>query len=590
MVTKATSSQATASKPRHAPTEHARNYAEIAYRYAQRVKRDKKGKRHCKWERLAAERHLNDLRRQRQKGCWFRFDPWWANDACDFAEKFPHVEGEWDTETITLEDAQVFLLAVIFGWRRRSDDGRRFSAVYIEMARKGAKSTLTAVVAHYCLACEGSVGPQIIIGATTGEQANKVFLPAKRMAEKTRDYREAFGVEVWSRSISCQETGGFIQPINAKSSTQDGWNPHVGILDELHAHKDRGLYDVIKSAFGARKNPLMWVITTAGYNVDGVCYEQHKLVEKILDGVVDMDHYFGIIFTLDEDDDPLDPKVWPKANPLIGVTPTWESMYSYANEAAASPATMGEFRTKRLNVWTTAKGAWLNMELWKRCAGEIDLETLKGVRCFGGLDLASTSDMAAFVLVWIIDGRLKIWPRFYLPEAAVTIEHGDDPQRDRKLMYQRWLDQGYLTVTPGNVTDYDYIERDIDEALATFDVQEIGFDRWNASQLVNNLMENEAPMVQMAQGPMTFNAPMVEFERHLKSGTLEHGGNPVLGWMASNIVARRDVNENMAPDKKHSTEKIDGIVAGLMALGRAMMEDAPEVSPWEDPDYRITVV
>lgn len=478
----------------------------------------------------------------------------------------PHVEGTWATPTICLEPVQVFILVAIFGWRRKSDGHRRFSSVYIEMARKGAKSTLTAVIALYCLTCEGEEGPQVIVGATTGEQAQKVFQPARRMAELTPDFREAFGVEVWARSITCRDNGGYVQTINAKASTQDGWNPHAGILDELHAHKTRALYDVIKSAFGSRQNPLLWVITTAGYDTTGVCYEQRKLVAKILDGVLVADHYFGIIFTLDEGDDPLDETKWIKANPMLGITPTLESMRSYAVEAAASPGVMGEFRTKRCNVWTTARGGWLNMERWKLCGGPVDLAELEAYPCYGGIDLASVSDMTAFVLVWDVDGHWYWAPRFYLPEETVR------PRTQRgSVPYQTWADAGQLIVTPGDVTDYEFVEHDVSAALARFDVREIGYDRWNSTATMSRLLDAGAPLVEMAQGAKTFNAPMVALERAVRGRKLSHAGDPVLTWMASNVVARRDVNENMAPDKRNSMEKIDGIVAGLMAMGRALM-------------------
>lgn len=545
-----------------------RDYAAIAHEFALEASKDRYGKKHCKWVRLAAKRHLADLKKQRRKAYPYHYDTWHAGDVCDFAEKFEHVEGEWETKTITLEPAQIFVLCVVFGWRRKEDDRRRFTSVYIEMARKGAKSTLTAIIAHYCLTCEGEMGPQVIIGATTGQQADKVFKPAKEMAKKQHDYRAAFGVEVWARSITCESSGGYIQTINAKSETQDGWNPQVGILDELHAHKDRGLYDVIRSAFGARKSPLFWIITTAGYNVAGVCYEQHQLVQKILIGVVAADHYFGIIFTLDEGDSELDESKWIKANPMLGVTPTLESMRSYATEAVASPESMGEFKTKRCNIWTSAKGAWLNLEQWKKCNGAIDLEALKGLPCYGGVDLASVHDITAFVMVWLVEQRLKVHCRFYLPEETIK------PRTERaNVPYETWHEQGFLIATPGAVTDYDYIEKDIDEALATYDLRQIGFDRWNSSQLINDLLEKEAPMVELAQGPRTFNPAMKEVERLLKSKHIDHGGNPVLQWMASNVVARKDVNENMAPDRKNSQEKIDGMVAMLMAIERLLFSD-----------------
>ncbi|WP_425401249.1 terminase large subunit [Algiphilus sp.] len=567
---------------RHAPTDHARNYCEIAYQFAREAAADRKGRKHNKWVRLAAKRHLDDLTKQRRKDFGYTFDEWHGNDVCDFAEKFPHVEGAWDSPTIVLEPPQIFILVTVFGWRRKTDHGRRFSAVYIEMARKGAKSTLTAVIANYCLACEDEVGPKIIIGATTGDQANKVFEPAKQMAERTPDYLEAFGVEVWARSISCSQNGGYIQPINAKSSTQDGWNPHVGILDELHAHKDRGIYDVIRSAAGARRNFLLWMITTAGYNVEGVCYEQRTMVTKILEGVIQADHYFGIIFTIDEGDDPLDEKVWIKANPMIGITPSWDSMRSHAAEAKASPDSMGEFKTKKLNVWTNAKHAWLNMEQWKRGGGAVTDEAISGVPCWAGLDLASVSDIAAWVLAWWVDGRLKVRCRYYLPEATVR------PRTERgNVPYQRWANEGWLTVTPGEVTDYDWIERDIRSDLAGYEIQAAGFDPWNATQIVGHLLDEGAPMVEVRQGPKTFHPPMKELERLLKSGRIDHGNDPVLAWMASNIVARRDQNDNMAPDKKNSHEKIDGIVALLMALGLSLSQEEEGVSV---PDnYEVAV-
>lgn len=545
-----------------------RDYVAIANQFAQEAVRDRRGKRHCRWVRMAAARHQKDLKRQRRRDFGYFFEDWYGNDVCDFIEKLPHVEGEWETANIKLEPAQIFILVVVFGWRRKDTGGRRFTTVYIEMARKGAKSTLTAAVSLYCTVCEGEVGPQVYMGATTGDQAKKVFNPAKRMVDLTPDLRAAFGLKSWAQSITCEVNGGYIRPINAKASTQDGHNPQMCVLDELHAHKDRGLYDVMKSAFGARKNPLLWMITTAGFNTEGVCYEQRTLTTKILQGLVEAEHYFGIIFTLDEGDNEFDEAVWVKANPMLGVTPTIESMRSYAIEARESPQANYEFKTKRCNIWTTAKGAWLNTEAWKACGGPVDLDKLVPERCYAGLDLASTEDIAALVFAWDVGGVLYLYPRFYVPESAIDIR-----TTKNSLPYRVWRDRGFMTVTPGNVTDYEYIERDIRNALATFNIEAIGFDRWNAYDLTNRLIADGAPLVEVRQGPKSFNYPMKDLERRIKSRRLAHGGNPVLAWMASNVVARRDVNENMAPDRNKSHEKIDGIVAALMAM--ALLLGAP---------------
>ena len=554
-------------RPKFKPTEHSRNYAQIAYEFALDAVADRRRLHTCKWVRLAAQRFLGDLKRANSGRCAFLFSAWEANNACDFIEKLPHVEGNWASRTITLEPPQIFILANVFGFRRREGNGRRFSDVYIEMARKGAKSTLTAGVALYCLTSEDEVGPQVVIGATTGSQALKVFTPAKRMVDKTPSLRSAFGIQAWARSITCDENGGYIQPINAKSSTQDGWSPHVGILDELHAHKDRGLHDVIKSSFGARKNPLLWRITTAGYNSLGVCYEQHQLLEKILSGIFSADHYFGVIFTLDDGDDDFDESKWIKANPMLGITPSLNSLRSYAKEAQQSPDSRGEFLTKCLNRWTTAHRGWVNMEQWKRCGQKTQpkdvADILLGAECWGGLDLAAVSDITAFVLIWLIDGRLKIRGRYYLPEETVK------PRTERgNVPYQTWAAQGFLTLTPGNVFDDEFVQRDIEQALKTFKVKEIAFDPWNATSLVNRLQANGAPMVEFRQGAKSYHPAMQAFETLLKGGRIDHGNNPVLTWAASNLVVRRDANMNMAPDKKHSLEKIDPMVALLMALGR----------------------
>src|SRR5690606_5466278 len=243
---------------------------------------------------------------------------------------------------------------------------------------------------------------QIVIGATTGEQAGKVFNPAKAMVDRTPELREAFDLKAWARSITCGVTGGYIQPINAKGKTQDGWNPHVGILDELHAHQNRELFDVIKSAFGSRRNPLLWIITTAGFNVNGLCYEQRTYITKILQGVLEADHVFGIIYTLDTEpevdadgkvikpaDDPFVESVWVKANPLIGITPSSHGLRGEAKDAKASPGAEGNFKTKNMSIWQNALNAWLPMDKFKACADPtLDWSVFEGLECWIGGDLA----------------------------------------------------------------------------------------------------------------------------------------------------------------------------------------------------------
>jgi phage terminase large subunit-like protein len=575
----------TRQKTRSDETESAeRNYAKEATEYAKAVVAGKIVA--CKWVKLACMRHLKDLRRKGPD--WpYKFDEWHANDVCDFAEKMPHVEGAWETDTIRLEAPQVFILAVVFGWRRISDGKRRFTSVYIEMARKGAKSTLTAVVSLYCLCCEDEPGPQIIIGATTGEQAWKVFKPAKLMVEKLAQLREHFGIKAWARSITCQINGGFIQTINAKGKTQDGWNPHLGVLDELHAHDKRDLFDVVKSAFGARKNPLMWCITTAGVNIAGVCYEQRTYITKVLESILVAEHYFGIIFTLDEGDDPYEEKNWPKANPLMPLTPSLEWLRSEATDAKASPASAANFKTKNLNIWLSGASQWLNMEQWKRCAADITWESFDGLDCWIGGDLADKDDITALVLAAFEKSGRMIWkPVFWLPEATL-LTGAIGFHADQQAQYRSWAAKGFINLTEGDWIDHAVVEAQAREWIERFSVRGFTVDQFAAgasmaAKLNEDFGHPDNPFAQILhKTAKNVTDPAKELEKRVKAGPeyFAHDGNEVLTWMASNTCVTRKVDETLIPKKETpmSANKIDGIDAGINAIAPAVIGQKPEV-------------
>lgn len=556
---------------------HARDYSAIAKKWARAVVAGRivQGK----FAKLACQRHLDDLKR---KDWDYRFDRWHADDVCDFIEKLPHVEGVWATPTIHLEPPQIFILVVVFGWRRKVDGLRRFSSVYIEMARKGAKSTLTAGVSLYCLCCENEPGAQVIIGATTGEQAQKVFGPAKKMVEKTAALREAFGLQAWSRSITCADNDGFIQPINSKGKTQDGWNPHLGVLDELHAHQDRALFDVVSSAFGARDNPLRWVITTAGFNTNGVCYEQRTYVAKVLEGILRAEHYFGIIFTIDEGDDPFNPKVWIKANPMLGVTPKVASLANDAADAKASPQAEGEFKTKKLNVWLNAASAWLSGPQWKVCADPtLDWADFDGLDCWIGGDLADKDDITALALTaFDLEGRLLIKTVFWLPEAVMS-------DRRKAEMYAPWVRGAdpALLLTPGDWVDHNAVEDQVRAWIERYAVRKVTFDQFAAAQamavrLNEDLGSGDEPLAQVLhKKASSVTDPARELEARVKGGParLRHDDNPVMNWMASNVVVARRRDETILPIKESqmSPNKIDGIDAVVNAIEPAVRATAP---------------
>jgi len=580
-----------------------RDYVQIAIDYAKAAVADKRRKKHGRWIRAAAQRFLDDLKRAKRKDCPFFFDAWSANDACDFIEKLPHVEGKWETPTIVMHPSHIFFVVQLFGFRKREpiridgwgDDDlfypRRFTSALFAVARKNAKSTLAAAIMLYCLCCEPEDGAQVISAATTYDQASIIFRVSKRMVEKTPELQEAFGLQPWAKAISRYETGATYKAVHAKASTQDGLNPSHTALDEIHAHKTPDLLNVLQSAAGARANPLWLFTTTEGYTNAGPWGEMRGFVFALLKGALGTtaDHFLAVYYAVDNEDksagikadDEFDESKWIKANPLLDVNPhLMAAIRKEAVEAKQMPSKLAEFRIKRLNRPASTAGGWVDLTKWAKCSGKVDLDWLADYPCWGGLDLASTTDIAAFRLVWLVDGVWYTHGWRWVPSEAVSqrTERGTVP-------YAGWVEAGHLIQTEGEVTDYAVIEKQVLEAVERFQVEMIAYDDWNASDLVSRLVEQGVPLIQFVQGTKSYHPAMQALERAYVAGKLAHGGDPVLTWCASNLVARRDVNLNMAPDRKRSPDKIDDMAALLMAIGVAVAQDAEEdVSPFfRDP-------
>ena len=486
----------------------------------------------------------------------------------------------WETPTITLEPSQVFFVVNLFGFRN-ADGSRRFTTALFAVARKNAKSALAAGILLYVFCTEPEVGPQVISAATTGQQARIVWGVAKRMVEKLSPLREAFALEPFANAIARYENGGTFKPINSKASTQDGLNPSALCFDELHAHKTRDLFDVLRSAAGARKAPLFLYTTTEGYENPGPWSEVRRFAWQVLEGVVEADHFLAVYYALDDADDDFDETKWIKANPLLGVSVSLAKLREYATEAKAQPGTLAEFRIKRLNRPAAAAEAWVDLRKWKRCGGEVKLEELVGARCWAALDLASTSDLTAWRLVWEREGVFYTWGRYWVPAAAVSrrTERGSVP-------YASWVAQGLMTQTEGDVTDYAVVERDIRADVERFRPSEVAFDSWNASDIANRLMAADVPMMKFHQGAKSFHPGFKALERAYLAGKLRHGGDPVLTWNAANLVPRRDENMNLSPDRRRSAEKIDGMVCLLMAMARATLS-VEDSSVYEDNNLLV---
>lgn len=551
------------------------NFVPEAVAYAQTAIADTKRKRHNRWIRLAARRFMNDLERAKQKGSPFKFDEKEANKACAFIALCPHVEGKWETPNIKMVPAQIFFVVNLFGFRNLRG-GRRFNTALFAVARKNAKSTLAAAIMLYILCEEDEEGAQLFSAATTGDQARIVWGIAKKMLEKSHDMQRAYGVEAYANVIKRYSINAEYKPINAKASTQDGLNPSAVTFDELHAHKTHDLMNVLTSAEGARDNPFFLYTTTEGYETTGPWPEIRQFAQNILKGVVEADHFFCVYYSVDEEDksegitadDDFNEDSYRKANPLYDFNyKLREKMEQLATEAKMMSGKLGEFRTKRLNRRSSSANAWIDIREWNACGDPVDLDWLKGYPCYGAFDLASTTDMVAWALVWYVDGFWYVLLRYWVPAEAAK-------KRDEKRVtpYRGWIQAGHITETEGNVIDYAIVEADMMKDVEMYQPVKVAYDPWNAQQFVNRLTERGVELEMFIQGPKSYHPAMQSLEAAYKGRTLRHGGNPVLRWNAANIVPRRDVNMNMAPDRKRSAEKIDGICALLMAIGIAIKE------------------
>jgi phage terminase large subunit-like protein len=553
------------------------SYASRATAYAQRIVAGEETA--GKFERLACRRFLRDLERQGSDGFPYVFDEAIGARACRFIELLPHIKGEWAKPAyidgrlgyakIKLEDWQVFIVINLFGWRHVQTLLRRFRRVYEEVARKNAKSTLAAAILLFMTAADAEPGAHCYSAATTGDQAREVFDVARNMAVREPEFLQRFGVGVGKHDITIESTASSAKPLNAEGSTLDGLNVHFACIDELHAHKTRAVYDVIDSATGARSQPMIMMITTAGSDRSGICYEQRTYTVKVLEGVVEDETWFGIIFTLDEGDLWHDPKVWRKANPNLGVSVKADDMEAAIRKAMAMPSAQGNVLTKRLNVWVNADSAWMDMQAWDRCGDPtLKVDRVKHLTCIAALDLASKIDVAAKVRLFHDEeaDHYYLIPTFWLPERAV--------EQGRNSQYDGWRRAGHLQVTDGEVIDFDQIEEEIRADVCTLQVREIPFDPWQATQLASHMLAEGAPMVEFRQTVQNMSEPMKALEALVLQRKLTHDANPMMAWMMSNVVCHRDAKDNIYPRKEREENKIDGPVAAIMAIGRALPGEA----------------
>ena len=515
-----------------------------------------------KYVRLAVERHVRDLKEGPDRGLYF--DEPAAVRACQFFEEYLiHSKGEWAGQPFILAPWQAFILWCLFGWKNE-DGTRRFQLAYNELARKNGKSTMAAGVGLYLLIADDEPGAEVYTAATKRDQAKIVHNEAIRMVKRSPHLRKY--CKTFRNNINCERLDSKYEPLGANKDTLDGLNVHGAIIDELHAHKKRDVFDLIVTGTASRRQPLVFVITTAGYNEESICREQHDYVEMILEGVIEDDTHFAFIATIDEDDDWQDEEAWYKANPNLGVSVKLKGLREDAKKAARLPSFENTFKRLRLCIWTEQAERWLSLDTWDAGAGKLKLKTLQGRECYAGLDLSSKLDLTAFVLFFPDSG--KVLPFFWLP--------GDDMKErvDRdKVPYDVWIKRGYIQETPGNVIDYDAIRKKINRLGKLYDIKEIAFDTWSATQVSLQLDGDGFTMVPFVQGYKSMSPACKELEKLVVSKKLIHGGNPVMRFMARSVVIDRDSADNIKINKAKSNTRVDGLVALAMAIGRASLHE-----------------
>lgn len=491
-----------------------------------------------------------------------------ADFAVMFIESLCHTKGTWAGKKFELIDWQERIIRDLFGVLK-PNGYRQFNTAYVEIPKKQGKSELAAAVALLLCCGDGEERAEVYGCAADRQQATIVFDVAADMVRMCPALNKRVKILASQKRIIYEPTNSFYQVLSAEAYSKHGFNIHGVVFDELHTQPNRKLFDVMTKGSGdARMQPLYFLITTAGTDTNSICYETHQKAKDILDGRKIDPTFYPVIYGANESDDWTDPAVWRKANPSLDITVGIDKVEAACNSAKQNPGEENSFRQLRLNQWVKQAVRWMPMEKWDACAFPIDEDELGGRVCYGGLDLSSTTDITAFVLVFPpLDEEDKyiVLPYFWVPEDTLDLR----VRRDH-VPYEVWEKQGRLETTEGNVIHYGYIEKFIQRLGEKFNIREIAFDRWGAVQMVQNLEVMGFTVVPFGQGFKDMSPPTKELMKLVLEKRIAHGGHPVLRWMMDNIYIRTDPAGNIKADKEKSTEKIDGAVATIMALDRAI--------------------
>ena len=508
-----------------------------------------------------------------------------AEEAVRFISLLEHTKGRWSRQPFILEPWQDKIVRDVFGTLRK-DGKRQYRTVYVEIPRKNGKTALAAALALYMLFIESQndTEAEVYSAASDRDQASLVFNQAASMIRNNNTLLKKCHIVDSTKRIVFYSTNSFYRAIPADAASAHGYNASCIIVDELHTQAKRDLVDTLITSQGAREEPLAIFLTTAGYDKNSICYEYHEYARQVLEGTIKDETFYPVIYAADEEkDDWQSIKTWRKANPNLGITINEDFLKQEANKASKIPAYQNTFKRLYLNIWTQQHNRWIDLDLWDEQAGMIVEDKLKGRLCYGGLDLAAVSDIAAWVMVFPGEKdseHMEVLSRFWCPEKKLY----DDSNRYRD-QYQKWNKEGFLKTTPGDYIDYAAIKKQIINDAKQFKLKDMNVDRlFQAHQLAGELEDEGITILGMGQGFLSMAKPMKDLERLLLARKIEHGGNPVLRWMADNVAVKQDPAGNLKPDKAQSQGKIDGIVALLMALDRAIRHQKKSV--YEDRGVR----
>ncbi|MFM0599328.1 terminase large subunit [Streptococcus suis] len=503
-----------------------------------------------------------------------------ADRAVTFINNLSHTKGKWAGKRFDLLPWQEQIVRDLFGIVKE-DGNRQFLTAYIEIPKKNGKSELAAAIALYLLYADNEASAEVYGAACDRNQASIVFDVAKQMVQMSRPLEKRSKIMGATKRIVNYSNAGFYQVLSAETGTKHGLNVSGLVFDEIHAQPNRHLYDVLTKGSGdAREQPLFFIITTAGTDRNSICYELHTKALDILNGRKKDTSFYPVVYGLSDEDDWNDEENWRRANPSLGHTIGIDRVREAYQQALDNPAEENVFKQLRLNMWTSSSVAWIPEHVYAKGNDPIQYDSLKGRSCYAGLDLSSTSDITTFVLVFpprFEEENYIVLPFFWLPEDTLELRC----RRDH-VLYDVWECQGYIKTTEGNVVHYGFIEKFIEDLSEIYHIKEIAYDRWNATQMVQNLEGMGLTMVPFGQGYKDMSPPSKELYKLMMEGKIQHGGHPVLKWMGQNVVMRQDPAGNIKPDKEKSVEKIDGIVALIMGLDRCIRHQTDEGSVYDE--------